>query len=123
MARSRTVPAVDDDESAAGGGAGAAGGCGEGEPVVAGKAGVVGGLQPLSRAQRLRQQSNMSFWLILKKKNDLQAKAARVQELRAMLEKIRYVLLSFASRGTLLYTSIYPRCCVMVVAVRAMIQR
>ncbi|CAM9611440.1 unnamed protein product, partial [Scytosiphon promiscuus] len=43
---------------------------------------------PLSRAKRLHQQSIMSFWLILKKKNDLHAKAARVQELRAMLEKI-----------------------------------
>lgn len=50
---------------------------------------AVGEVQPLSRAKRLHQQSNMSFWLILKKKNDLQAKAARVQELRAMLEKIR----------------------------------
>lgn len=47
------------------------------------------GVQSLSRTQRLRQQSNMSFWLILKKKNDLQAKAERVQELRAVLERIR----------------------------------
>lgn len=52
---------------------------------------MVGEVQPLSRAKRLHQQSIMSFWLILKKKNDLQAKAARVQELRAMLEKIRCV--------------------------------
>lgn len=51
-------------------------------------------VQTLSRAQKLRKQSNMSFWLILKKKNDFQAKAARVQELRAMLEKIRLVVSS-----------------------------
>lgn len=56
-----------------------------------GGGGVVGAgeVKPLPRAKRLHQQSIMSFWLILKKKNDLQAKAARVQELRAMLEKIR----------------------------------
>lgn len=48
-------------------------------------------VQPLSKAQRLGLHSNMEFWLILKKKNDVQAKAARVQELQAILEKIRSV--------------------------------
>lgn len=51
-------------------------------------------VQPLSKAQRLGLHSNMEFWLILKKKNDFQAKAARVQELQAILEKIRSVSIS-----------------------------
>lgn len=69
------------------------GGDGGGDSLSGGgrsaEGGVVREVQPLSRTKRLHQQSIMSFWLILKKKNDLQAKAARVQELRAMLEKIR----------------------------------
>lgn len=90
IARSPTVPASGDEESISGGAGGSGGvlGARGGDAASVGKQGT-GGTQPLSRAQRLRQQSNMSFWLILKKKNDLQAKAARVQELRAMLEKIR----------------------------------
>lgn len=82
MARSRTMPATDDDEAVGGG-------VGDGDAPVGVKAAAPGSVQPLSRTQRLRQQSNMAFWLILKKKNDLEAKAARVQELKSMLEKIR----------------------------------
>lgn len=87
MTRSRPPGAGEDEEGESGQGGGAAGdastGSAGGGPPGAGE------VQPLSRAKRLHQQSIMSFWLILKKKNDLQAKAARVQELRAMLEKIR----------------------------------
>lgn len=72
-----------------GGGDGGGGDAHSGGGRSASGGAVVGEVQPLSRAKRLHQQSIMSFWLILKKKNDLQAKAARVQELRAMLEKIR----------------------------------
>ncbi|CBJ29526.1 outer dynein arm docking complex protein oda-dc [Ectocarpus siliculosus] len=86
MTRSRPPGAGEDEEGESGQGGGAAGdastGSAGGGPPGAGE------VQPLSRAKRLHQQSIMSFWLILKKKNDLQAKAARVQELRAMLEKI-----------------------------------
>lgn len=82
MARSRNAQTNDDKPTVGGG---ATGRDGDGEGTSNGKAGV----QPLSRTQRLRQQSNMAFWLILKKKNDLQAKATRVQELRSILEKIR----------------------------------
>lgn len=80
MARSRTIPATGEDSVTASGG---------GEDDASAEKPESAGVQPLSRAQRLRQQSNMSFWLILKKKNDLQAKAERVQELRAVLERIR----------------------------------
>ncbi|CAM9809674.1 unnamed protein product [Ectocarpus sp. 4 AP-2014] len=87
MTRSRPPGAGEDEEGEPGQGGGAVGdasaGSAGGGPPGAGE------VQPLSRAKRLHQQSIMSFWLILKKKNDLQAKAARVQELRAMLEKIR----------------------------------
>ncbi|CAN0224907.1 unnamed protein product, partial [Laminaria digitata] len=97
MTRSRTAPTAEKNKPATGasvsatgarGGRGAAGRGGDGGGSIVGRPGVPGAVRPLSRAQRLRQQSNMSFWLILKKKNDLQAKEARVQELRAMLEKI-----------------------------------
>lgn len=107
MTRSRVagVGVGEDEEGGQGGGggggatasAGREGGGGGGEnnnaDSVSGGARPAGAgeIQPLSRAKRLHQQSIMSFWLILKKKNDFQAKAARVQELRAMLEKIRRV--------------------------------
>ncbi|CAM9764587.1 unnamed protein product, partial [Sphacelaria rigidula] len=81
MARSGTIPGSGEEESVA------VNGGGEGSDAPSGKPGSAG-VQPMSRTQRLRQQSNMSFWLILKKKNDLQAKAERVQELRAALERI-----------------------------------
>lgn len=90
MAKTHTPLTADRDDPVAGGTGTGGIGDGEGDTSAAGgKSGVPGGVLPLSRAQRLRQQSNMSFWLILKKKNDLQAKAARVQELRSTLEKIR----------------------------------
>ncbi|CAM9835805.1 unnamed protein product [Pylaiella littoralis] len=99
MTRSRVAGAGEDE----GGGQGRGGGAATGSAGREGGGGrenhrdtVSGGgrsagegeIQPLSRVKRLHQQSIMSFWLILKKKNDFQAKAARVQELRAMLEKI-----------------------------------
>ncbi|CAN0539422.1 unnamed protein product [Ectocarpus sp. 12 AP-2014] len=87
MTRSRPPGAGEDDEGESGQGGGAAGDASTGS--AGGGPPGTGEVQPLSRAKRLHQQSIMSFWLILKKKNDLQAKAARVQELRAMLEKIR----------------------------------
>ncbi|CAM9322362.1 unnamed protein product [Chrysoparadoxa australica] len=42
----------------------------------------------VSHAMKLRQQSNMAYWTILKKKNELQSKANRAEELQLMLEKI-----------------------------------
>lgn len=96
MTRNRAVGAWEDEAGGPGGEGGDGGGDsfpgGGGDRSVGGPGGgggVGGEVKPLSRAKRLHQQSIMSFWLILKKKNDLQAKAARVQELRAMLEKIR----------------------------------
>eukprot|EP00903_Cladosiphon_okamuranus_P010122 g9585.t1 len=96
MTRGRAAGVREDDPGAGQGGIGGGamtgrdGGGDSGGDSHSGGARSVGGVdvQPLSRAKRLHQQSIMSFWLILKKKNDLQAKAARVQELRAMLEKI-----------------------------------
>ncbi|CAM9435682.1 unnamed protein product, partial [Discosporangium mesarthrocarpum] len=65
---------------------------GEGEDGENGKQGGTSGPTTstaiMSQSQKLRQQSIMAYWLILKKKNDLQAKGARVQELRVILEKI-----------------------------------
>lgn len=103
MTRSRTAPSAENDKLATTSttatavskvrGKSGKGGADGGASVVGRPGGVPGSgaVRPLSRAQRLRQQSNMSFWLILKKKNDLQAKEARVQELRGMLEKIWYI--------------------------------
>lgn len=87
MTRSRPPGTGEDEEGDPGQAGGAVGDASTGS--AGGGPPGVGEVQPLSRAKRLHQQSIMSFWLILKKKNDLQAKAARVQELRAMLEKIR----------------------------------
>ncbi|CAM9631789.1 unnamed protein product, partial [Choristocarpus tenellus] len=56
-----------------------------------GVGGGIGGKGPsvkISSSKSLRQQNNMAYWLILKKKNDLQTKSSRTQELRVMLEKI-----------------------------------
>ncbi|CAN0209062.1 unnamed protein product, partial [Phaeothamnion confervicola] len=43
---------------------------------------------PASASHDLRLESNMAYWVILKKKNDLQSKAARAQELQRTLKRI-----------------------------------
>lgn len=96
MARCRpAATTIQDEINEAVGGATAGGGLadsgGSGGAQGAGRVEAPRSVQPLSRAQRLGLHSNMAFWLILKKKNDFQAKAARVQELQAILEKIRFV--------------------------------
>ena len=88
MARSCPPTSVDEEDTIGSIGQ-APGYFGEGKALEDGRVGSARGEQPLSRDKRLGQQSNMAFWMILKKKNDLEDKVARVHELRAILEKIR----------------------------------
>ncbi|CAM9192722.1 unnamed protein product [Ascophyllum nodosum] len=87
MARSCPPTSVDEEDTIGSIGQ-APGYFGEGKALEDGRVGSARGEQPLSRDKRLGQQSNMAFWMILKKKNDLEDKVARVHELRAILEKI-----------------------------------
>jgi hypothetical protein len=47
-----------------------------------------GSLSAQNHSVQLRQQSNQAYWTILKKKNDLMAKASRAQELENILDTI-----------------------------------